>query len=171
MQKRQHLLIEAFARIASRFPDWEIDLYGVESGGTSYTHKLENLISRYHLENQVFLKGTTKQMEEVYQNADLIAFPSAFEGFSMAQIEGMSHGLPIIAFENSPGVVDYVRSGEDGILVKPTVEAFSDGLAELMGDQEKRAQFGETARIHMKPYELGTVMDQWEKLLTEAAGK
>lgn len=171
VQKRQHLLIEAFAPIARRFPDWRIEFFGGEAGGTSYTHKLKNLISKYHLENQVFLKGTATDMEEVYQNADLIAFPSAFEGFSMAQIEGMSHGLPIIAFENSPGVVDYVRSGEDGILVKPTVEAFSEGLAELMGNQEKRAQFGEMARVHMKPYELGTIMDQWEKLLMEAAGK
>lgn len=171
VQKQQHLLIEAFAQIAGKFPDWEIDFWGKEAGRLTYTHELEKLISKHHLEKQVFLKGTTTGMEEVYKNADLIAFPSAFEGFSMAQIEGMSHGLPVVAFENSRGVKDYIHSGEDGLLVKPAIDGLAEGLSEMMGNQEKRARFGEMARIHMKPFELGAVMDEWEKLLAEAAGK
>lgn len=55
-QKRQHLLIEAFARIAEKFPEWDVYLWGPESE-KRYVHNLKHLIHSYNLENRIFLKG------------------------------------------------------------------------------------------------------------------
>ena len=48
-----------------------------------YTAYLKALVTRYHLENRVFFKGTTRNVAKVLVNGDIFVFPSAYEGFGL----------------------------------------------------------------------------------------
>ena len=166
-QKRQHLLIESFAKIARKYPQWKVELWGEEQNSNQYTMYLTSLIIKYHLESQVFLRGNAKNVIDIYKKADIFAFPSAFEGFGLAMTEAMSAGLAVIAFQSCPAVNELIQSGRNGLLVKDGVKALSEGLEYLMTNREKRLAFGKQAQQDMKKYAAKEIWDQWEKIMIE----
>ena len=162
--KRPHLLIEAFAKLASDFPNWRVELWGAEHG-KAYYKELEGLIKKHHLENKVFLKGTTNNVKDVLAKGDVLAFPSAYEGFSLALTEAMSMGLPAVGYKNCSGLNELIRNGVSGFLCDDGVDNFADKLKTLMENQELRVQMGQAARESMKPYNAKKIWDTWEILL------
>ena len=58
--KGQEFLIKAFSKIAKKYPDWKLNIYG-EFNPKRYKKYLQNLIKKYGLENQVFLNGATNE--------------------------------------------------------------------------------------------------------------
>ena len=166
-QKRQHLLIESFAKIAHKYPRWKVELWGEEQNSNQYTMYLTSLIIKYHLESQVFLRGNAENVIDIYKKADIFAFPSAYEGFPLAMTEAMSAGLAVIAFQSCSAVNELIQSGRNGLLVKDGVEALSEGLEYLMTNREKRLAFGKQAQQDMKKYVAKKIWDQWENLMIE----
>lgn len=166
-EKRQHLLIEAFSKIAKDFPAWKLELWGPEQGGGNYIKELQQLIKRNHLEKQVEICGNTDDVVSVYRKSDIFAFPSASEGFPLAMTEAMSAGLPVVAYKNCPAVNELVKSGETGILVSDGVLPLADGLRQLMQDKELRLRMGKNAHEAMKKYVAKKIWDQWENLMIE----
>lgn len=166
-QKRQHLLIQAFANISEMFPNWQVHLWGAVSG-SRYKKELEALITKYHLGNRVFLKGTSKNISEKYVEADIFAFPSSYEGFGMAMTEAMSAGLPVVAYRSCTAAEEIVKS-DSGVLVDDGIEALAEGLAKLMKNQELRVSMGRAAKKSMKPFAPQHIWDQWNTLLMDAA--
>lgn len=162
--KRPHLLIEAFAGLAKDFPSWTVELWGAVDG-KAYYKELQMMISKNKLENQVFLKGTTDDVESVLKAGDVFAFPSAYEGFGMSLAEGMSMGLPAIGYKNCSGVNELITDGVDGYLCEDGVDDFRDKLRKLMADRALRVAMGEQARIAMKAYAPEKIWDTWDNLL------
>lgn len=165
--KRQHLLIDAFARLADRFPEWGLELWGAGKG--KYAEELAAQIQQHHLQNRVFLKGTSNRLEEVYTRADLFCFPSAFEGFGLALAEAMSAGLPAVGFRDCPGVNTLIRDGETGLLAGKGAEGLANAMELLMKDRSLRVRMGQAARETMKAYAPERIWNQWESLLAELA--
>ena len=165
-QKRQHLLIEAFAKIADRFPKWTLEFWGEEQSKTRYTKRLKAMIQKYHLEGRVFLKGNTSDVETIYRRGSIFAFPSAYEGFGLAMTEAMSAGIPAVAYRSCPAVNEIIRDGETGILCKDGRDPLADALAHLMENETLRHRLGAAAKEDMKQYAAQTVWDQWENLMT-----
>lgn len=168
-QKRQEILIKAFALIAEKYPDWSVEIWGKDT--SNYKQELETLIHKHHLEERVFLKGTTHEINQVYQQADILGFPSAFEGFSLALGEAMSAGLPVVGFKSCNSVRGIVEDGVTGVLSADGTEAFAMALEELMKDREKRIRMGQVAHEAMKAYNSQSVWNQWEKLLNNTIEK
>lgn len=166
-QKRQDVLIDAFARLSSRYPDWYLELWGEEQDGHSYTDQLKEKIHSYDLENRIFLKGATTDPVTVYLNSDIFAFPSAYEGFPLAMTEAMSAGLPVVAFKSCEAVADIIKSGKTGLLTEDGIDAFTDDLEFLMKNKNKRYEIGCSARQVMKQYEPSLIWEQWKKLLRQ----
>lgn len=76
---------------------------------------------------------------ELYRNADVISFPSTYEGFGMPIVEGQAVGRPVLTSDLEPmrGV-----SGPGGaLLVDPhSVAAIRDGFIALASDAGLRAR-------------------------------
>jgi glycosyltransferase involved in cell wall biosynthesis len=165
-QKRQDILVEAFAKIAHKFGhSWEVHLYGATQD-EKYKNSIEKFINNNNLSNLVIFKGTTKEPLKELQNADIFAFPSAHEGFPLALSEAMSIGLPSIGFENAPAVNELIKDGENGFLCKD-VDDFADKLAILMANEDLRVTMGLNARENMKEYSSDKVWAKWEQLFDE----
>ena len=167
--KRPHLLIEAFARLADEFPNWNVELWGAEDG-KAYYKELQLLIKTKHLEHRVFLKGTTNNVSGVLQQGDIFAFPSAYEGFSLALGEAMSMGLPSIAYNSCESVLGMIENGKTGILCNDGVLPFRDALKNLISKQDLRVYIGNNARESMKKFSPDVIWNTWEALLKENVG-
>lgn len=164
--KRQHLLLEAFAKLAADFPDWSVEIWG-GSGKKSYQKSLEAAIRHAGLEKRVSLKGTTHEVAAVLQQGDLFVFPSAYEGFGLTLAEGMSMGLPAIGYRSCVAVNELIKDGVNGLLAEDGADGLAKCMRTLMEDRELRVKMGKAARASMRQYEASVIWEAWEKLLDE----
>ena len=167
--KRPHLLVEAFAKIAKDYPDWKVEIWGM-SKYPAYEREIKNLIAQNKLEEQVALMGYSTDVEGLYLSADIHAFPSSCEGFSLAIADAMSIGLPHIGFKDAHSVNEIIVDGHNGFLAED-VDEFAQKLKILMEDKELRIKFGANAHKDMAAYAPEILMDEWENLLNKITKK
>lgn len=167
-QKRQHILIDAFARLAAEFPQWTVELWGGgNESGASYAEELQKRIREYSLEDRVFLKGESTHIIDEYIKGDIFCFPSAYEGFPLAMTEAMSAGLPPVVFKSCTAAAALIEDGKTGMLSDDGADALAQKLKQLMTDQGKRAEMGRNARKSMKDYCPEHIWDMWEDLIKQ----
>lgn len=162
--KRPHILIKAFEKLADKYPNWIVELWG-QKFGKSYYSELESLIKGSNLQSRIFLKGTTNNVASILKEADVYAFPSEYEAFPLALGEAMSAGLPAVGFKSCPGVNDIIQNGKNGILCDDGIDAFAQALDNIMSDKNLRIKIGETAKESMKEFAPQNIWDKWEYLL------
>lgn len=162
-QKRQLILIQAFAELASNFPEWDVEYYG-PIGDADYKKQIDALIKKHNLQERVKYKGVTKDVDKALQQADIFAFPSAYEGFPLALTEAMAIGLPVICVRDAPGVAELIQAGQDGYLAQ-TARDFTQKLDRLMEHADLRTSMGAKAREAMQRFAPAVVWQQWEDLL------
>ena len=168
--KRPHLLIEAFAGLADKYPDWQVELWG-DVDQRAFYEELKFMIKSKKLQDRVFLKGTTNEIPKILQRSDIFAFPSAYEGFGLALGEAMSMGLPAVGYKSCSAVNELIQDGVNGFLCEEGPEDLAAKLDRLMGDRALRVRMGQAARESMKQYAPEAIWDAWEKLLEDVAAK
>lgn len=162
--KRPHLLIKAFCKLARAYPNWIAELWGAKDRA-AYYKELEYMIQKAGLKERILLKGVTDDIPSKLLNADILAFPSAFEGFSLALGEGMSIGLPAIGFKSAPSVNEIIIDGQTGILSDDGADAFAEALERLMRDKDLRVRMGKAAKEEMAEFAPEKIWDKWEELM------
>lgn len=111
-----------------------------------------------------------KQVAELCMKSDVFVFPSCTEGMSLACLEAMGSGLPIICTFNS-GVNDLVVEGETGFFVTPgDWHDLLEKIKMLSSDRRLLADMGMNAYnraldFSWKTYELNAARLFNEKIL------
>jgi glycosyltransferase involved in cell wall biosynthesis len=77
--------------------------------------RLEKLINDLNVSENVKLMGLRHDVMELLKGSDVFIMPSLYEGLSIAMIEALACGLPIIA-SDAPGIRDHVKNDQNGIL-------------------------------------------------------
>lgn len=167
-QKGFDILIDSFATLAARFPDWDVVIFGQGPDRTA----LLDRIALHGLEGRISLMGVSRDIAEETAYSHILAFPSRYEGFPNALAEAMAVGLPTVAFEGVSGVEDLVVSGESGILVRSAQlvsensnELFAEALAQLMTAPQLRLKMGQAAKTRAKTFQPEIVFRQWDQLI------
>lgn len=166
VQKQIHILIEAFSSLAQQYPEWDVWIWG-EVKKKDYYQRLCQFIEEQGLTGRVHLARTTPAIQDELCQADIFAFPSAFEGFPLALTEAMATGLPSVGFRSADAVNELIVDGENGILCEDGVSAFAQGLERLMKEPALRSAMGRQAVADMKPYYPEAVWNQWQMLIDE----
>lgn len=175
------VLLRAFARIAGRFPEWQLLILG----DGELRDELRRLSHGLGLADQVAFAGAVAEPSATLQQAQLFVMPSRYEGFPNALGEALSCGLPVIATDcpsrpprawhlapgaDPGGVRELVRHGVDGWLVPPDDPAsLAHALASLMGDPGERRRLAGRAREVIERFACERILDDWERLLRRAA--
>lgn len=118
-QKRQDVLIDAFAKIVKDFPDYQLHIYGSQWPGTNDEEKLKKHIKLLGLEGKALLMGVSKDPQKDIKDAMVWVSTSDFEGISNALMDAMAIGIPIVATDCSPGGAAFlIKNNENGLLVR-----------------------------------------------------
>lgn len=161
--KQQHLLIEAFAKVAKKYPDWQVHFYGAVSD-KKYFAKCQGLIEQNNLQKQVLFKGVTNQMAEKLAQASICGFVSAQEGFGLGLAEAMASGLPCVGFKSSSGVNELIKHNKNGYLADD-IKDLAKYLGRLIDDGKLRDKLGNQARKDIAQFNPQTILMQWEELI------
>lgn len=106
-RKNQIQVIDAFEHLRNSIQENLVVLFfGNEN--SRMKGKLQKKIEEKELHNKVFYCGalTSKQMKTIYSIADGLIMPSKAEGLSIAVLEAIAYGLPIIMFSDSECAYD-----------------------------------------------------------------
>lgn len=165
-QKGFDLLIYAWEKVASTFPDWVLTIYGDGELKTAYETQIEAL----NLKGKIKLMPATKEISKVYQNTSILALSSRYEGLPMVLLEGMSVGLPIVAFACKCGPRDLIEHGKNGFLVKPgDIDQLAENIRLLINNEALRTAMGKEALYKVKNYQPDYIMNKWIKLFESKA--
>ncbi|GAA0401771.1 hypothetical protein GCM10009530_62050 [Microbispora corallina] len=163
-QKGFDLLVEAFAAVADKHPDWQLRIYG----DGKERAKLQRLIHRLHLYNHVFLMGGTTTLEQELAKGAMFVLSSRSEGFGMVLIEAMAHALPVVSFDCPNGPAEIITGGRDGLLVPPQdVTGLTVAIESLIADPSLRNRLGTAAKESVARYYVDRIRGRWEQLFTE----
>ncbi|HVI20334.1 MAG TPA: glycosyltransferase, partial [Gaiellales bacterium] len=158
-EKGFDLLLDAWARVTERFPDWSLDLYGDGPDEPA----LRRQCSALGL-STVNFRGRTTDVPGVLSRASVYALASRQEGMPVVLAEALEFGVPCVAFDVSPGVREVVTHEMDGIVVPPGNTArFADALATLMLDEPMRRRFGRHGHDSMQRFAPDQVVQRWER--------
>jgi glycosyltransferase involved in cell wall biosynthesis len=165
-QKGFDLLLEAFAAIAGRHPEWSIKVLGKGPLKMQLEAQAESL----GLKDRVSFVGTASDPFPVLRAADLFVFSSRFEGFGNALAEAMACGLPVISFDCPAGPADIIRNGVDGVLVPAEdVAGLARAMDHLMSDTAARQRLACRAPEVLERFSLERVLDLWEHVVLSRA--
>jgi glycosyltransferase involved in cell wall biosynthesis len=145
--KRLPLLVEAYARVRSRFAGpTALVLLGGYPGEWEGEHPIET-IERLGLAD-AFLAGwhSHEELPDFFNAADLLVHASVNEQFGQVLVEAMACALPVIAVDRG-GPATIVDDPETGWLVAPDdTEAFASAMVEAVNDASGRRRRGASAR-------------------------
>ncbi|WP_067494247.1 glycosyltransferase family 1 protein [Actinoplanes sp. TFC3] len=101
-----------------------------------------------------------EQLARIYASLDVFAHTGPYETFGQAVQEAMASGLPVVA-PAAGGPLDLVHDGRTGHLVPPfRAGGFTDAIAGLVADSERRLLFGAAARVAIEGRSWGAVGDE-----------
>jgi glycosyltransferase involved in cell wall biosynthesis len=104
-----------------------------------------------------------------YQRADVFCMPGTAELQSLATMEAMAAGLPVIA-ANAMALPHLVHPGVNGFLYPPgNVPLLAAALAELADDPSGRAAMGEASRKFIAGHDIQHTLDAFEDLYSRTA--
>ncbi|MGA8663769.1 MAG: glycosyltransferase family 4 protein [Thermoplasmata archaeon] len=161
--KGQDLAIEAFAKVAARYPTLKLVLVGNGSFSGSgrglglmksarwRTH-LEGMVAKAGLSGRVVFTGHVSQAEldALYERCRFTLLPSVREGFGLVAVESWLHERPAIVTERA-GIAELIRDGVQGLLFDPDEPAqLVPQMRRLLDDKsgrlrDKLVRFGRSA--------------------------
>ena len=105
------------------------------------------------------------KMPSFYNTMDIVLMPTVREGFSLAVLEAMACGLPIVA-TNCSSLSEQVKEGKGGFLCSVgDVDSFADKINMIAGSSKLRHRMGEYNRARVEDYfSMGLMIDKYRKL-------
>jgi glycosyltransferase involved in cell wall biosynthesis len=158
-EKGFDLLLDAWAEVARRFPDWSLDLYGEGPDEDALRQRCAELGL-----TTVNFRGRTTDVPGVLSRASIYALASRHEGMPVVLTEALEFGVPCVAFDVSPGVSEVLTHEMDGLIVPPgNTSRFADALVVLLSDQTLRQRYGRYGHESMRRFAPDRVVERWER--------
>jgi len=167
-QKRFSLLIDAFAGLAKRYPDWTLYIFG----DGPLRDRLGVQIEGHGLADRIELPGIITPIDGLLRQADLFVLSSAYEGFPMSLCEAMANGVAVISTDCPTGPEEIIRDGVDGILVKnDDLTALGNAMVRLMADPDQRAALADNGLRITERFGTERILGLWDDIFADAVGR
>jgi 1,2-diacylglycerol 3-alpha-glucosyltransferase len=156
-EKNIELTLDSFARVAPQFPDARLLVIGSgphEDACRAYAESLP-------CADRILFAGMVPrhELDPVYAAADLFVFGSSTETQGLVIAEARAAGTPCVVV-NEGGAGETVEHEEDGMVVPPNVEAFSEAIRSLLSDGFRRCQMREACLRNARRYTPSAMTDR-----------
>ncbi|MCC7363122.1 MAG: glycosyltransferase family 4 protein [Dehalococcoidia bacterium] len=147
-RKGGDLLLRLFERGA--LPGCELDV--VTSPAELAADDRERLEATAGIRLHLGLEPTSPELRAIYRAADCFVLPTSLDLSSLAALEAMASGLPVV-ISGVGGIPDIVVHQETGLIARPAVEAdWVQAIDRLRSDVAFRQQLAARARAHAEQH-------------------
>jgi glycosyltransferase involved in cell wall biosynthesis len=170
------LLIQAFAAVARDLPGARLRLVGSTGAPDERAHfdVLQQIVREAGLEGRVTFAGHSTNVPSELAGFDAFVLPSRSEGYSLAVIEALQAGLPVIS--TKVGIAPEIITADNGLLVeRDDVEGLARALRAVGGDAGVRLRHAAGARpgvpgVPTAEEHAAALRDLYESLLSARGG-
>jgi len=130
-EKNIPLALEAFGQVLKNHPKAGLIIVGNGPEQESLKFKVKSL----KLSENVVFEPWTGELASFYKTADLFLLTSNFEGWSLAVVEAMAAGCPVVMTD--VGCAGELAINNESALVTPVgdIEAIAEGVAQLIDNE------------------------------------
>lgn len=131
--------------------------------------QLDQLSVELGVQQHVTFLGLRPDVPRILNNLDVFVLSSHTEGFSIACIEAMACGVPVVA-TRSGGPEEILEGGAGLLVATADAASLADAIDRIISSQELAAALMERAmrRVH-EQYSLATMLSRYEQLLEDVA--
>lgn len=160
--KNQKWLVDLWGELKRSNVKSKLWLVGSSSGITF--KDVYNEIVRLGLESDVICLGESDNIPLILKNVDFALFPSSFEGFSIALIEKMAAGLPVIV-SDIPPFREIICDNEMGIIVPLNDrQKWLSSIESLIVNKSLRKEMGAKAKCRSLDFSMKKAALDYERL-------
>ena len=145
-KKGVDLLIRAFARVASKYPDLDVLIAGPDQVGLSA--QLQRLAQQEGIADRIHWPGmlTGEAKWGAFSFSEFFALPSHQENFGIVVAEALALGTPVL-ITNKVNIWRDIETDQAGVVVNDDVDGIAFGLEHLCAKSDaERAVMGSNAR-------------------------
>ena len=172
-QKGFDMLVHAMKQVVQKHGDWTVNIFGEgEQKG-----ELEGLIKDFGLEENISLKGYSKDLVQEFSQSSFFVLSSRFEGFPLVLVEALGLGMPCVAFDCPEGPSVLLEAG-GGILVpfdkgcrfsnsvgfKKNVENLSKSILYMIENPDYRRECIKHRDVIRRELSPEVICQKWMKL-------
>jgi glycosyltransferase involved in cell wall biosynthesis len=156
-RKGHDVLLRALARLFDL--DWRLTIVGSATSDPAHAQTLTSLADTLGIAERVVFAGAADaaKLAELWNEADIFALATYYEGYGMAVAEALKHGLPVAVCGGGGGAAGALVTQESGVVCPPgDHDHLSKALRRLIFDKTLRAQMAEAA------WNVGRSLPSWE---------
>lgn len=159
VQKSFDRLIAIWANLYKEHPNWKLLIIGE---GRLENSLKEQIINLGMTVDNCEIMPFTNHIEKYYNNAQIYAMTSLFEGLPMVLIEAMAYGCPIISYDCESGPREIIENEITGFLIPNNqYAAFIEKLDMLISSNDLREKFFKNALVHRQKFSSENIINLW----------
>jgi glycosyltransferase involved in cell wall biosynthesis len=165
--KGQQYLVDAAPAILAQFPT----AHFVFAGNPDGRAHLDERIRAAGLEDTFSLIGFRSDVANILRSSDLFVLPSLAEGLSLAIIEALAAGLPVVATRVG-GAAEIIEEGRNGFLVPPAdAGALACAVNRVLSlDAVARSRLRQSALESAQPFSIDATANRMLGIYRQLAG-
>ena len=163
-QKRQDLMVEAFAMFAKNHKEYVFEMYGkCSKKEKDYMH---SIIEKYSLENRVLLMGEKKNIKDLIIPSRAYICASTSEGMPNAIIEALSYGIPVIT-SRWAGYDEVIDEKVNGLTFElNNVEQMAKQMEIIANNDALFEKMSDAAIKHrIEDFKADIVLNKWDQII------
>lgn len=163
-QKRQDLMVKAFAEVVKKHPEMQLVFYG--QGEPDMT-QIKSLVAELGIGDNVRFEGLVTNVMERIKDAKMFVLSSDYEGLPNALIEAMVAGLPCVSTDCSPGGArELIQDGVNGMIVPVGDEKkLAEAMVFQLDHPEQADEMGAKAQQITKRLAPEVIFGQWKEYI------
>jgi glycosyltransferase involved in cell wall biosynthesis len=126
------------------------------------------LLEKFEIKYRRASNLTDEEVAEKYCGADLVLFPSTFEGFGLPIIEAQKAGRPVVTSDLDP--MREVAGGAACLIDPYAASSIRDGILKVINDKAYREKLVQAGFQNVERFDTATIVSQYiscyQRLLT-----
>ncbi|GAA6113460.1 accessory Sec system glycosyltransferase Asp1 [Apilactobacillus apinorum] len=162
-------LLTIIPAIQQQIPDVHLNIMGYFESA-DYKNELDAIIKQLKIENAVSLLDykVNPDKDKILRDTRVLVQTSMGEGLSMSLVEGLSYGIPEVAYDVNYGPNEIIENNVNGFLIEPKdIASLAKQVIELLNNQDTYERMHDQSITKSIKFNPDNVFEQWKTFINK----